>query len=118
MRHQIPAERGDEVEVAYGRAQDALRIEWYSAEGPMQGFRKGPHFGAFFAAIRPDVGDITEMRHYDLTAVCGRKEGSSCLLLQVNRPDAELSFRRRRRTELSPCRIPMAPTEKSTHPCW
>ena len=46
-----------------------LRIEWDSAEGHMQGFRKGEHFGSFFAAIRPFVGEITEMRHYEPTAV-------------------------------------------------
>ena len=51
-----------------------LRIEWDSAEGHMQGFRRSPEFGAFFAAIRPFVGDITEMRHYEPTAVRGRRE--------------------------------------------
>lgn len=46
-----------------------LRIEWDSAEGHMQGFRKGEHFPGFFAAIRPYVGEITEMRHYERTTV-------------------------------------------------
>jgi hemoglobin len=46
-----------------------LRIEWDSAEGHMQGFRRGEHFPAFFAAIRPYVGEITEMRHYQATRV-------------------------------------------------
>jgi hypothetical protein len=49
-----------------------LRIEWDSAEGHMQGFRRGPEFPAFFAAIRPYVGEIAEMRHYALTSVGGR----------------------------------------------
>ena len=35
----------------------------------MQGFRKGEHFPGFFAAIRPFVGEIAEMRHYEPTAV-------------------------------------------------
>lgn len=53
-----------------------LRIEWDSAEGHMQGFRRGPEFGAFFAAIRPYVGDIAEMRHYAPTAVGARKQAA------------------------------------------
>jgi quinol monooxygenase YgiN len=99
VRYQIPAERRDAFEDAYGTAQAALaasphclawelsrcsedptqytlRIEWDSAEGHMQGFRKGPDFGVFFAAIRPYVGDIAEMRHYDVTDVRGRKEAA------------------------------------------
>lgn len=50
-----------------------LRIEWDSAEGHLQGFRRGPDFPSFFAAIRPFAGDIQEMRHYDLTNVKGSK---------------------------------------------
>jgi len=53
--------------------QYILRIEWDSAEGHLQGFRRGPDFPSFFAAIRPFVGDIQEMRHYDLTNVKGSK---------------------------------------------
>lgn len=49
-----------------------LRIEWDSAEGHLQGFRRGPEFPAFFAAIRPYVRDIAEMRHYQVTAVRAR----------------------------------------------
>ena len=44
-----------------------LRILWESAEAHMQGFRKGPHFPPFFAAIRPFVKEIAEMRHYSVT---------------------------------------------------
>ena len=100
VRYQIPAERRDAFEDAYATAQSALaasphclawelsrcgedptqytlRIEWDSAEGHMQGFRRGPEFGAFFAAIRPYVGDITEMRHYAPTAVGARKQAVS-----------------------------------------
>jgi quinol monooxygenase YgiN len=46
-----------------------LRIQWDSAEGHMQGFRKSPQFPSFFAAIKPFLGDIEEMKHYDLTPV-------------------------------------------------
>ncbi|MBR0654895.1 putative quinol monooxygenase [Plastoroseomonas arctica] len=41
-----------------------LRIDWRSTEEHLQGFRKGPHFPAFLAAIRPFIGEIAEMRHY------------------------------------------------------
>jgi hemoglobin len=51
-----------------------LRIEWDSAEGHMQGFRRGPEFAAFFAAIHPYVQDIQEMRHYERTPVRARKQ--------------------------------------------
>ncbi|WP_019633569.1 group II truncated hemoglobin [Actinomadura atramentaria] len=48
-----------------------LRITWTSAEDHLAGFRRGEHFPAFFAAIRPFVGDIEEMRHYEITDVRG-----------------------------------------------
>ena len=48
-----------------------LRIEWTSAEAHLQGFRTGDAFPAFFAAIRPYVEDIEEMRHYEHTPVRG-----------------------------------------------
>jgi len=46
-----------------------LRIEWDSVEGHMQGFRGSAEFRAFFAAIKPYVDRIEEMRHYRVTAV-------------------------------------------------
>jgi truncated hemoglobin YjbI/quinol monooxygenase YgiN len=49
-----------------------LRIVWTSAADHMDGFRKGEHFPAFFAAIRPYVERIEEMRHYEATPVAGR----------------------------------------------
>jgi hemoglobin len=51
----------------------SLRIEWLSTEAHLQGFRKGPHFPAFLAAIREFMPEITEMRHYRLTDVQSRK---------------------------------------------
>jgi heme-degrading monooxygenase HmoA len=50
-------------------SQFILRIEWTSTDGHMQGFRKGAHFPPFLAAIRPFIGEIAEMRHYELTGV-------------------------------------------------
>jgi quinol monooxygenase YgiN len=54
-------------------AEDAkvavLRIRWRSAEAHMEGFRKSAHFRSFFAAVRPFVGEIAEMRHYQPTDV-------------------------------------------------
>jgi hemoglobin len=99
VRYEIAEERGPEFEAAYARAAAALdaspnclayelsrcveapasyilRIEWDSIEGHMQGFRRGPEFPGFFAAIRPYVGDIAEMRHYAVTAVGARKQAA------------------------------------------
>ncbi len=50
-----------------------LRIEWDSAEGHLQGFRQSGDFRTFFQSIRPYVNDITEMRHYEVTDITGRK---------------------------------------------
>lgn len=41
-----------------------LRILWTSTEDHLQGFRRGPHFPPFLAAIQPFIGEIAEMRHY------------------------------------------------------
>ena len=49
-----------------------LRIRWQSAEAHISGFRRGPHFGPFLAAIRPFIGEIAEMRHYQPTPVASR----------------------------------------------
>ncbi|NVO16387.1 MAG: antibiotic biosynthesis monooxygenase [Rhodoplanes sp.] len=46
-----------------------LRIVWTSTRDHLEGFRKGPHFPPFFAAIRAFIGEIEEMRHYRPTAV-------------------------------------------------
>jgi quinol monooxygenase YgiN len=50
-----------------------LRIEWDSAEGHLDGFRKSAEFGPFLQAIRPFIGNIREMRHYAVTSVASRK---------------------------------------------
>ena len=50
-------------------SQFILRIEWTSAEDHLTGFRKGAQFPPFLAAIRPFVGEIAEMRHYEPTGV-------------------------------------------------
>jgi quinol monooxygenase YgiN len=92
IRYRIPEGVRDEFERAYARAAESLdasshclsyelahgveepdnyilRIEWDSLEGHEQGFRQSPEFRTFFAAIKPYVDDIEEMRHYDRTAV-------------------------------------------------
>jgi quinol monooxygenase YgiN len=99
IRYTIPAEQRTAFESAYTQASaslDALphcrgyelssavdepeayvlRIEWDSAEGHLQGFRGSPEFRAFFAAIGPYVGNIAEMRHYELTDVVSKKGAS------------------------------------------
>ena len=50
-----------------------LRIEWRSTEDHLKGFRQGPHFPEFLAAIREFVPEIAEMRHYRLTNVRSHK---------------------------------------------
>ncbi|MFQ6547014.1 putative quinol monooxygenase [Aestuariibius sp. 2305UL40-4] len=46
-------------------SQFILRIEWTSAEDHLQRFRGSAEFRAFFAHVKPYVGDILEMRHYE-----------------------------------------------------
>lgn len=50
-----------------------LRIEWDSAEGHLQGFRKSAEFAEFLTAVRPYINDIREMRHYAV-AFMSRKD--------------------------------------------
>ncbi|MFF3389846.1 putative quinol monooxygenase [Streptomyces sp. NPDC002669] len=54
-----------------------LRIEWTSVEEHEQGFRRGPHFPPFLAAIRPYIGDIEEMKHYRRTTVTSAAGGEA-----------------------------------------
>jgi quinol monooxygenase YgiN len=51
-----------------------LRIIWDSLAGHLQGFRSSPEFQSFFAAIKPFVTQIEEMRHYELTPVEWKRE--------------------------------------------
>ena len=50
-----------------------LRIRWTSTSDHLQKFRKGPHFPPFFAAIKPFVDEIAEMRHYADTGVAWQR---------------------------------------------
>lgn len=50
-----------------------LRIQWESTSAHLNGFRKGPHFRGFFAAIGDYVKEIAEMRHYQATDVVRSK---------------------------------------------
>lgn len=45
-----------------------LRIRWASTEAHLQGFRKGPNFPPFLAAIKAFIPEIAEMRHYQAKA--------------------------------------------------
>jgi quinol monooxygenase YgiN len=87
VRYVIPAARHAEFLAAYAAAADDLRaapecrryeisqgveepdnfvvrIEWDTMEGHLTGFRGGPHFGPFFAKVKPFFADIREMKHY------------------------------------------------------
>jgi quinol monooxygenase YgiN len=92
IRYRIPEDQRERFEAAYGEAQRplqasphclayelsrcveepacyVLRIEWDSVEGHMEGFRRSEEFREFFQHIRPFVGQIEEMRHYEATSV-------------------------------------------------
>lgn len=94
IRYKVGPERAAAFEAAYAAARASLdasphclryevsrcvedpgtyvvRIEWDSLEGHLRGFRTSPEFRAFFAAVRPFVDDIEEMRHYEPAAIRG-----------------------------------------------
>lgn len=96
VRYRIPDGQSAAFEAAYAQASAALRaspvclayeltrceeapehyvlrIEWTSTADHLQGFRRGPEFGPFFAAIRPYFEQIEEMRHYGPTALAWRR---------------------------------------------
>lgn len=50
-----------------------VRIEWDSAAGHLEGFRRNAEFRDVRAAVHAYVGDIAEMRHHAFTAVARRK---------------------------------------------
>ena len=52
-----------------------LRIHWLSTAAHLEGFRKGPHFPPFLAAIRAFMPEIVEMRHYAETDVTWTRAG-------------------------------------------
>jgi quinol monooxygenase YgiN len=43
-----------------------VRIEWHSAQGHLEGFRRSPQFGRFFELVKPFFEQIEEMRHYEV----------------------------------------------------
>jgi len=92
IRYKISNERQKEFELAYERAQEALRrsshcldyelthciekpehyilrIEWDSLEGHMKGFRSSPEFQTFYKEVQPFFNNIEEMQHYELTRI-------------------------------------------------
>jgi len=92
IQYKISKERQKQFELAYERAEKALRtsahclnydlsycvekpehcilrIEWDSLEGHMKGFRSSPEFQVFYGAAKPFFNDIEEMQHYELTHI-------------------------------------------------
>jgi hypothetical protein len=47
--------------------KQTVRIEWDSAEGHLEGFRKSSDFKPFLQATQPFFKDIEEMTHYEIT---------------------------------------------------
>jgi quinol monooxygenase YgiN len=89
IRYTVALDEGSEFVAAYQRAGQMLdadphclgyevaqgveepghfvvRIRWDSIQGHEQGFRTGPHFGAFFSAVQPFFSKIEEMKHYEV----------------------------------------------------
>jgi hemoglobin len=89
IRYRVEPERADDFLAAYAGGAEVLqrdsrclayevsrgheepdrfvvRIEWSSLADHLEGFRRSPEFGAFFAAVRPFFGDIEEMKHYEV----------------------------------------------------
>jgi quinol monooxygenase YgiN len=89
LRYTVPEQEAKSFERAYEQAAEYLlaapncmgydaarcsdepasyivRIHWDSAEGHLEGFRKGPQFPPFFALVKPFVPLIAEMRHYEV----------------------------------------------------
>jgi hemoglobin len=97
IRYTVPPEQAAAFEAAYAEAVQALardehchgyevtrcvedavsyivRLLWDSVDGHMEGFRKGPNFPPFLAAIRPFIPQIDEMRHYDYVTEPWRRD--------------------------------------------
>lgn len=51
-----------------------LRIQWDSLEGHERGFRGSDEFRQFLPHIRPFIGDIQEMRHYEVVLAGAGRE--------------------------------------------
>jgi len=91
IRYKIDSSRNAEFDEAYQRAgalldasphcqrwesarcvdepdKQIVRIEWDSAEGHLQGFRRSADFGPFLEATKPFFDDIEEMTHYQVRA--------------------------------------------------
>jgi heme-degrading monooxygenase HmoA len=89
IRYAVPVQQGDSFVAAYRSAGEVLdrdphclrhevargleepehfvvRIEWDSLVGHEQGFRSGPRFAEFFAAVKPFFSAIEEMKHYEV----------------------------------------------------
>ena len=91
IRYRIDPGRVDEFDAAYRRAGELLdasphcerweasrcvdepdkqivRIEWDSAEGHLNGFRRSDDFKPFLEATQPFFKNIEEMTHYDVVS--------------------------------------------------
>lgn len=92
IRYMISADRAQSFQTAYQAASGALdasshclgyelaqgveepehwilRIRWDSLDGHEQEFRSSPEFRSFLEAVRPFLGDIQEMKHYQATGI-------------------------------------------------
>lgn len=51
-----------------------VRILWRSVDAHLQEFRASPQFARFLAHVRPFVGEIEEMRHYEPGDIAWRRD--------------------------------------------
>ncbi len=98
IRYKLPTSRSDAFVAAYTAAAESLRasphclgyelsvcsedpesfilkIQWDSAEGHIDGFRKSTVFPAFLAQIKAFMPEIEEMRHYTITELRWSRPG-------------------------------------------
>ena len=99
IRYKIESERQKDFENAYEKAGKSLkasshcigydlshcveepksyilRIEWDSQDGHLKGFRASPEFQTFLEAVRPFIGSMEEMRHYEITHAMSKEPSS------------------------------------------
>lgn len=92
IRYKIPADQASAFEEAYHKAEPILQdsrhclgyrllrgveepenwillLFWDSVEGHEQGFRQEKGFRAFFGLVKPFLGQVQEMKHYNVNGL-------------------------------------------------
>jgi len=70
IRYKIAADQAATFEEAYRKAENwILLLFWDSVEGHEQGFRQEKGFRAFFGLVKPFLGQVQEMKHYNVNGL-------------------------------------------------